>query len=82
MKKIESLNLNFSNAQQLTRQQMKKVMGGTPLTTISECAVYCGTEKKTRDCGRGVSCVTNGSTITCGGSDCKDMCTGKPCGPA
>lgn len=73
MKKIQNFKNHFSNAQQLTRQQMKMVLGGIESTTSTECAVYCGNEKKTRDCGKGVSCTTDGTKICCG-SDCKEQC--------
>jgi len=39
-----------------------------------ECSVNSPNgENKTRDCGRGVSCSTNGTTIYCG-SDGQDKC--------
>lgn len=41
MKRIKSLGINFSDAQQLTRQQMKKVMGGIVPTTGNTCNAYC-----------------------------------------
>ena len=73
------MGINFNNAQQLKRAHMKKIMGGSPDTTFTICSVMCGTAETTRNCGMGVSCITGGNTITCGGSDCKDVCTGKAC---
>lgn len=45
MKRINSLGINFRNAQHLTREQMKKVMGGIGGTTKKMCTAkaYCGT---------------------------------------
>lgn len=66
MKRIKNFGIAFSNSTQLTRQQMKKVMGGQEASTTQSadsCNAYCG----------------DGSGYTCSGkcSTCDDAGNGQ-----
>lgn len=86
MKKIKNLGINFRSAQHLTREQMKKVMGGvTGTTKLCEAKADCGTNGS-------VSCTgyTGGGSSGCTATDDKGVgCPDQsgtmqwyPCSPA
>lgn len=57
---------------------MSKVFGGYYPPGgggASECSVTCKDGPKSKDCGRGVPCVTKGTTIQCGTDQPEEMCT-------
>jgi bacteriocin-like protein len=61
---------------QLSKNEMKKVLGGQ-LAPQSTCSVQCSTgDFKTRDCGSGSTCSTSGTTISCNSETTgTEMCT-------
>jgi hypothetical protein len=69
MKKINSLSGNFKDAQHLTREQMKKVMGGILAPTVDTVECNDGTSHAlpSGDCSLGSSgqCNDNGGVKDC-----------------
>ena len=75
MKKISLKNLNLKEVEQLSRSQLKEVLGGgstwttnsTPGPTTEDCELICETEEAkctTSDCKTG-SCVYSGTSLVC-----------------
>jgi hypothetical protein len=65
MKKIKSQSFSLGNAQGLSRQQMKNVMGGAALTTT--CSTTCGGYTLSITNCNGDCLSQNGKSVTCQG---------------
>lgn len=75
MKKITLKNLYLKEVEQLSRSQLKEILGGSMLTsdsthgitTTQDCAVSCGAEGgscTTSECKSG-SCSYQGASLVC-----------------
>lgn len=69
MKKITLKNLTHKGIDELTREQLKDILGGqhTESFTVTDCGVSCnaaGEECKTADCKDGI-CVYSGRFLLC-----------------